>query len=163
MIVRPRTKADLDALAVIAADVQELDGYPVRYALDLRTFVEAPGAFAAWVAEDDRGVFGHVALNPRSSPPVMARVFDVLGHSQVGVVARLLVAPVARRTGIAAQLLRTAADDARARGLHPVLDVVATFEPPRALYEREGWRDVGTVLAVYDGFSVEEAVYLAPG
>ena len=45
-----------------------------------------------------------------------------------------------------------------------MLDVVATSEAPRRLYEREGWRDVGTVIAVFnDGFSVEEVVYLAPG
>ena len=165
VIVRPRTDDDLDALTVIAAEVQQRDGYPVRFSLDLRAFVETSGALAAWVAEDDRrAVVGHVALNPRSSPPVVARACEALGHDRIGVVARLIVVPAARRTGIAAVLLRTAADEARARGLHPVLDVVATSEAPRRLYEREGWRDVGTVLAVYgDGaFSVEEAVYVAP-
>ena len=163
MNIRPRQDRDLDELARIAAEVQELDGYPVSFPLDLRAFVETPEALGTWVAEDERGaVVGHVALNPRSSPPVVARVCEVLGHDRIGVVARLLVAPAARRQGVAAELLRTAADEARARGLHPVLDVVATFEAPRRLYRREGWRDVGTVLAVYDGFSVEEAVYLAP-
>jgi GNAT superfamily N-acetyltransferase len=164
VIVRPRLEEDLDALAIMAAEVQQRDGYPVRFSLDLRAFVETPGALAAWVAEDNRGaVVGHVALNPRSSPPVVARACEVLGHDRIGVVARLLVTPAARRTGIAAVLLRTAADDARARGLHPVLDVVATSEAPRRLYEREGWRHVGTVVAVFnEGFSVEEAVYVAP-
>ena len=164
MIIRSRTDDDLDALTDIATEVQRLDGYPVRFALDLRAFVETAGALDAWVAEDDDGaVVGHVAVNPRSSPAVMARVTEVLGHDRVGVVARLLVAPSARRAGVAVQLLRTAADAARDRGLHPVLDVVATSAGPRRLYEREGWRDVGTVLAVFtDGFSVDEAVYVAP-
>ena len=164
MIVRARTDDDLDALAVIAAEVQERDGYPVRWSLDLRKFVASAGALAAWVAVDEEGhVVGHVALNPRSSPAVMARAADVLGHDRVGVVARLIVAPAARRSGTAALLLRTAADDARRRGLHPILDVVAASLAPRSLYEREGWRDVGTVRAVFgDGFSVVEAVYVAP-
>ena len=164
MIVRPRTDDDLDALTAIAAEVQQLDGYPVRYSLDLRAFIESPDALAAWVAEDDAGaVVGHVALNPASSPPVMARACDVLGHDRIGVVARLFVSPRARRGGVAVSLLRTAAVAARERGLHPVLDVVATFEAPRALYEREGWRNVGTVVAEYgDDYAVEEVVYVAP-
>ena len=164
MIVRARTDDDLDALARIAAEVQRLDGYPVRFSLDLRAFVESAGALAAWVAVDGEGdVIGHVVLNARSSAAVMARATEVLGHDRVGVVARLLVAPTARRSGTAALLLRTAAADARRRGLHPILDVVATSAAPRALYEREGWRDVGTVRAVFgDGFSVDEAVYVAP-
>jgi GNAT superfamily N-acetyltransferase len=116
VIVPARTEEDLDALAMIATEVQHRAGYPVRFSLDLRAFVETSGALAAWVAEDDRGaVVGHVALNLRSSPPVVARVCEVLGHDRIGVVARLLVAPAARRTGIATQLLRTAADEARAR------------------------------------------------
>jgi GNAT superfamily N-acetyltransferase len=165
LIIRPRTDHDLDALARVAADVQRLDGYPVRWSLDLRAFVESAGALAAWVAvDDDSGdVVGHVALNPSSSPAVMARAIEVLGHDRVGVVARLIVAPAARRTGTAARLLRTAADDARRRGLHPILDVVATSAGPRALYAREGWRDVGVVRAVFsDSFSIDEAVYVAP-
>lgn len=163
MIVRARTDDDLDALAHIAAEVQNLDGYPVRRALDLRAFIESAGALAAWVAVDDGGdVVGHVALNARSSTAVMAHATEVLGHDRVGVVARLIVAPAARRSGTAALLLRTAADEARRRGLHPILDVVATSVAPRALYEREGWRDVGTVRAVFDDFSVDEAVYVAP-
>jgi GNAT superfamily N-acetyltransferase len=164
LIIRPRTDDDLDELERIAAEVQRLDGYPVRFPLDLRSFVATKDALAAWVVEDgDGAIVGHVALNPRSSAAVMARASEVLGHGRVAVVARLLVAPSARRAGLAARLLRVAADDARARGLHPILDVVASSAAPRALYEREGWRDAGTVVAVFgDGFSVEEAVYIAP-
>jgi hypothetical protein len=58
---------------------------------------------------------------------------------------------------------RSVAAATRQRGLHPVLDVVETFAAPRALHEREGWRDVGVVEAVFsEGFSVREVVYAAP-
>ena len=164
MIVRPRVATDLDALEPIAEESHRLDGYPVRGEIDMRAFIESAGALAAWVACDvDGAVIGNVVLNERSSPAVMAHAAEVLGHDRIAVVARLLVARSARRSGVAAALLRTAADDARARGLHPILDVVATSAGPRALYEREGWRDVGTVTAVFsDGFSIDETVYVAP-
>ena len=161
--VRQRNENDLDALAVMATEVQQRDGYPVTFPLDLRAFMETPDALAAWIAEDhNEAVVGHVALLPDGSPPVVTRAREVLGHDRIGVVARLVVAPQARSTGIAPLLLRTAADEARARGLHPVLDVVATNQAPRRLYEREGWRDIGNVVAVYGDYSVEEAVYVAP-
>lgn len=61
------------------------------------------------------------------------------------VVSRLFVAPQARGHGIGALLIGRAAEEARRRGLHPVLDVVTSDTAAAALYERLGWKLMATV------------------
>jgi len=82
---------------------------------------------------------------------------------QLGVVARLLVSPYARRQQIGRTLLNAASSEAASRGLWPILDVVTTFEAAVNLYESCGWARVGQVTFRFqDGSSVEEFVYLGP-
>ena len=82
---------------------------------------------------------------------------------QLGVVARLLVSPDARREGIGRTLLNRASGEATRRGLWPILDVVTTFEAAVNLYESCGWIQVGQVtFRFHDGGSVKEFVYLGP-
>lgn len=82
---------------------------------------------------------------------------------QLGVVARLLVSPDARREKIGRTLLNAASSEATSRGLWPILDVVTTFEAAVNLYERCGWVRVGRVtFRFHHGGSVEEFVYLGP-
>ena len=71
VIVRDRTEADLQACEDLARAVQSTDGYPHPSVGDLRAFLAAPDAIAAWVSEDADQVVGHVALHPTSSPEVM--------------------------------------------------------------------------------------------
>lgn len=163
MIVWPRVDEDLDALQRVAAAIQTRDGYPVRRPMDLRAFMQATDALAAWVALLDDEVVGHVALHRSSLPVVMARAAEVIGHARLAVVARLLVAPASRGAGVGRALLDRAADDARARGLHPILDVVADFAPARSLYESAGWVDAGAVTMRFgDDLEVVSHVYVAP-
>jgi GNAT superfamily N-acetyltransferase len=118
-----------------------------------------------WVAEEDSVLTGHVGLVPRSSQPVMdiaAAALD-LPASSLGVVARLFVAPQARRGGTGAALLEGAAGAARARGLSPVLDVVSDAHAAIALYEHLGWTRAGqATIRFSNGHSLDEYVYLAP-
>lgn len=65
--LRVRRESDLDACEHLAHVVHALDGYPPRCADDLRHFVSAPDALSAWVAQSEKGIVGHVALQPRSS------------------------------------------------------------------------------------------------
>jgi GNAT superfamily N-acetyltransferase len=82
---------------------------------------------------------------------------------RIGVVSRLMVSPSVRRSGVGRQLLRTAAAEAAGRGLTPALDVVTSYAAAIALYEREGWRRVGTItVAMPDGDPVDEYVYVGP-
>ena len=93
----------------------------------------------------------------------MASQALILPVDQLGVVARLMVSPDARREKIGRTLLNAASSEAIGRGLWPILDVVTTFEAAVHLYESCGWVRVGQVtFRFHDGGSVEEFVYLGP-
>jgi GNAT superfamily N-acetyltransferase len=165
LTVRGRVDSDVDGLVRLAAVVAETDGYPGRRPPDLRAFMSSSEAFAAWVAECDGSVAGHVALYPESFPVVMeaaARALQV-DRSALAVVARLVVDPTMRRRGVGRALLEAAAADARRRGLHPILDVVTHFYAAHALYRSCGWRNAGEVtLRFADGSTLQSYVFLAP-
>jgi hypothetical protein len=67
VIVRRRTEEDVDRCLQLARIVRDLDGYPPYLPTDLRGFIVTMDAAAAWVAERDGAVLGHVALHPRTS------------------------------------------------------------------------------------------------
>lgn len=155
----------MDELVRLALEVHESDGYPMYLPGDMRAFIATPDSLGAWVVLRDGAIAGHVALRPRSSDAVMAAAAAALGMAEenLAVVARLLVSPRHRRAGIGAALLERAAAEARARGLWPVLDVVAGHSAAVSLYERRGWLCAGRVRARWgSGPEVEELVYVAP-
>jgi GNAT superfamily N-acetyltransferase len=164
--IRPRTDADLDACELPATEVHRLDGYPPRLAHNLRTFLASPGALGAWIASLDGDIVGHVALHPSSSPEVMAVAQEATGagYEQFGVVARLLVAPAARRSGVATTLLDTAVTAARQQGRLPILDVASHLSAAIGLYQQSGWTRIGAAVVSIPGDEdpLEEFVYLAP-
>ncbi len=163
--VRRRTEADLDACVEMARVIHALDGYPAYLPTDLRTFLDSSEALAAWVAEDAGTVVGHVSLHRRSSAAVMDLAVRASHQppGRLGVVARLLVDPTARRAGVGRALLDRAASEARARHLRPVLDVATDMTAAIRLYESCGWTRAGEVTAHFpDGTSLDEFVYLAP-
>jgi GNAT superfamily N-acetyltransferase len=154
----------MDACVRLAEVVHERDGYPAYLATDLRTFLSAPDALAAWVAEAEGQIIGHVALHGRTIPAAMSIATDALTcpADQLGVVARLLVCPDVRRRGVGRALLEVATQEARTLGRWPVLDVSDQFEPAVALYEHSGWVRAGQVHLELDGQAIEELVYLGP-
>ena len=164
--LRVRTVPDLSACDQLARDVQTADGYPVEVPDgDFLGFMAVPDARGAWVAELDSNIVGHVALHRASSPAAMrlARATLEVSGSELGIVARLLVAPSARRLGIGRRLLEHAATEARDRGLAPILDVVSRHRDAIALYEKEGWTRLGsTHITLMNGKTVNEYVYAAP-
>ncbi|HVJ98753.1 MAG TPA: GNAT family N-acetyltransferase [Acidimicrobiia bacterium] len=165
-VLRARTAGDLSACAQLACEVHIVDGYPVEVpGGDFLAFVKGTDALGAWVAEIERNLVGHVALHRASSPAAMrlARSKLEVPASSLGIVARLLVAPSARRSGIGSRLLSVAANEARARGLAPILDVVSRHRDAIALYERENWTRLGsTHVTLMNGKTVDEYVYAAP-
>ena len=119
---------------------------------------------AAWVAELDGSIAGHVAL-------VRGMWFDCLLRATglpaeaLGGITRLYVDPAFRRLGLARALLEAAADSAVAHGLQPVLDVVADARPAIAPYEQAGWQLAGTQPATWvdpDGSTPTICCYVAP-
>ena len=165
MPVRERTDADLDDCVRLARVVHELDRYPVFLPDDLRRFITAPDALAAWVAELDGQIIGHVALRSSSSAAVVAMASEALKlpADRLGVVARLLVSPQHRRHGTGRSLLEVARRHAHVRGLWPILDVVTHQHGAIALYDKCGWTRAGQVTSRYgDDVVLDELVYLGP-
>jgi GNAT superfamily N-acetyltransferase len=166
LTIRPRAGDDMDALVELAATVQVADGYPGRRPLDLAAFLAASDAMGAWVAERQGAIVGHVALHRTSLPVVMERAAAHLGRpaSELAVVARLIVDPGSRRAGVGRALLTAAADEARRRGRHPILDVVTAYDAAVRLYEACGWHSTGEVeMRFRDGTTLQSFVYVAPG
>lgn len=164
--IRPRLSDDLDHLARVAREVHKADGYP-RYNPedDLIGFLEPPESIAAWVAVLDGDIVGQVSLHSASSTEVMALAVSELGVAvdKLGVVARLMVDPSSRGVGTGRILLETAEQGAVARGLVPILDVIERFVSAIALYERLGWRHLGSVrITMPDLTTINEHVYVAP-
>lgn len=179
--IRPREPGDLDALVHVAEQVHQLDGYPPYLPDgDLLGFLTSEEALASWVAVETpipgdeqttqamsakASVVGHIALNRWSSFEVLDLAETALGTGAGGlaVAARLMVAPHARRSGVAAKLLEVATQAGWALDRWPILDVVDHFAPAIALYERSGWSHLGTVeVALPDRTMLRERVYAAP-
>jgi GNAT superfamily N-acetyltransferase len=165
VLVRLRTEADEEECLRLAEAVRLADGYPVHVAGSLRDFLVSQDAIRAWVAVRGEEIVGHVALHRRSSDAVVEFASGQLDWpaDRLGVVARLLVAPDARRQGLGRLLLATAEQEALARGLRPVLDVVVTHRMAIQLYEACGWVRAGAVTSrLRDGTELEEIVYFGP-
>jgi GNAT superfamily N-acetyltransferase len=165
VLVRHRTEADEDECVRLAEAVRLADGYPAHVAGSLRDFLVSQDAICAWVAVAGEEIVGHVALHRRSSDAVVALASGQLDRpaNRLGVVARLLVAPDTRRQGLGRLLLSTAEQEALARGLRPILDVVITHRMAIQLYETCGWVRAGAVTSrLRDGAELEEIVYFGP-
>jgi GNAT superfamily N-acetyltransferase len=166
MPVRVRIDDDLDACERLVCAVHNHDGYPRRLPRDLRRFIVWRSLLCAWVAEGDGAIVGHVALHAAAAPEIMAlaRRMTAQTPDQFGVVARLLVSPVAPRTGLGRRLRLSAIENACERGLKPMLEVTADLEPAIRLYEDGGWVCAGKVQVYWrstDEF-VEELLHIAP-
>ncbi|WP_109000736.1 GNAT family N-acetyltransferase [Streptomyces rishiriensis] len=144
--VRPRRPADLDGCVAALALVHAHSGYPVDWPEQPAAWLTPDALLAGWAAELDGQVVGHVALCAPGEGDAAAALWSARpGRPAPAVISRLYVSPAARGHGVGAALLDRAVGTARARGLHPVLDVVAA-DPASAFYERLGWRSLGTAV-----------------
>ena len=151
-------------MVALAHTVHQVDGYPYWLPGSMRDFLAPPDALGAWVAEADGEVVGHVALHPSTSQDAIDFVVARTGWSaaDLGVIARLLVAPHARGRGLGRALLTTATDTATSLGRHAVLDVATEYAPAITLYESCGWHRLGTVhVHLPDVGSLDEHLYVA--
>jgi len=132
----------------MARRVRDVDGYPeYLHDDDFDRFLFRPEVLAAWVAESDGQIAGHVALHLRTTSEAMALASVHLDRPQdeVAAVARLLVDPAHRRRGIAGALLDAATAEAVRLGHPPIIDVATHYAAAIALYEANGWVRVGEV------------------
>jgi len=107
---------------------------------DPRAWLEGPDVLDAWVAERDGDVVGHVALLRPCTDVVRWR--EITGHlvDDVAVVGMLFVRPRYRGRGIGTAMVQAAADEARARGLVAVNEVVGPAPLPHVHPPGDGWR-----------------------
>lgn len=144
--VRPRVEIDLDACVRVLSEVHERDGYPVNWPEDPAGWLAGPTQIGAWVSELDGRLVGHLALasaGPDDLAPALWSSRPGTSAARTAVVSRLYVSPAARGHGIGGLLMSQAVREAKERGLHPVLDVVASDIAAAALYERLGWTLLG--------------------
>ncbi|MEU3374787.1 GNAT family N-acetyltransferase [Streptomyces sp. NPDC006711] len=145
---RQRKDRDLGDCVRVLAEVHEQDGYPVNWPDLPEAWLTPPLLIASWVAELNGRVAGHIGLSRSDAGDAAPGLWSVragVGTDATAVVNRLFVAPWARGHGIGALLMARAATEAQDRGLHPVLDVVASDTAAAALYDRLGWQLLATV------------------
>lgn len=140
------------------------DGYP-RYRHDWAQFLASPSETAAWVAELDGEIVGHVAVHQSGDEPTFPLARQATGRppERLGVLARLMISPRARRRGLARGLIETATAYADEHDLRLVLDVLQETGDAIQLYERLGWRRLGELILPLDGWpDLQLWVYLSP-
>lgn len=165
VMIRDRSPGDREALQAIALETHRSDGYPKYLPEDLGSFIIHAGALGAWVAISNGHVVGHVALHLRSAQQVTDVAVSATGldEDRIAMVARLFVAPAARRQGVGRTLLERATDEAMRLGRRAVLDVVEEHRAAIALYEDCGWTLLGRVnWSLPGGLGLRELVYLSP-
>lgn len=138
------------------AEQQPVSRYPFRWPLPFPTeeFIARPHELAAFVAEFDGEVVGHVcvqsvqgqALTHAHDDDALDRAWS-RGHGrpvdELATVSALFTALSARGEGAGGALLDTAVDWIRDEGLAPCLDVVPAHTIALQVYEARGWTRVG--------------------
>ena len=146
VLVRGRTADDLPALVEVLAEQQFSSSFPLRWPLPfpVEQFLVRPHERAAWVAEVDGQVVGHVSvIGPDAE---LAPVFvEAVGTDRLAMVAVLFVGLTTLGLGVGARLHDVAVAWIREAGLVPVLDVVPTHDRAVQFYRRRGWREIGSV------------------
>lgn len=164
MPIRPRQPADLDACVAILRRVHDHSGYPARWPADPAPWLSPAGQIAAWVAERDSAVVGHVGLAQSDPHPDLIQAAGAPA-SRLTEITRLFVDPAVRGAGLGGELLAAASAHAVASGLRPVLEVVDDAGSAIALYERSGWQLIGTGTAAWttpDGAHPVMRFYVSP-
>lgn len=108
-----------------------------------RDWIDGPDVLAAYVAERDGEVVGHVAVTGVGvEGPSGLRWREITGHptSDLAGVAQLFVRPSFRGQGIGRALVDAALADIRSRGLVPVLEVVTHSSAAPTYAYGHGWR-----------------------
>ena len=133
--ILPATLHDLDALTPLFDGYRQFYGQPANPALARGFLGErlAQQQSVILLARDDRGAgIGFTQLYP---------LFSSVRAVRTWLLNDLFVLPQARRQGVAAALLTTAAAHARAAGVASLsLSTARDNAPAQALYESLGWQ-----------------------
>ena len=165
--IRARATADLDAVAAALVEVHRTDGYPVEGVDDPHAWLVDSNQLAVWVAELDGRTVGHVALSepqPGDAAAILWNDDPDNSGEPPAVLGRLFVLRDARGHALGEQLVQTATEYAQQHGRRLVLDVMTKDAAATRLYERLGWRRIGTTK--HDdghGNAIDAYCYVSPG
>jgi ribosomal protein S18 acetylase RimI-like enzyme len=163
--IRPRRDSDIPEATKALVKVHERDGYPVEGVGEPESWLTPPDLLKAWVAELDGRIVGHVALSHPSGEDAVALWQEQSGasESEVAVLARLFVAPEARRMALGRRLTQAAMEYATEEDLRLVLDVMTKDTSAMRLYEALGWQRIGTSKHAYgEGQQTDAICYVSP-
>jgi len=161
--LRPRLATDLPACVEALIQVHRADGYPSRWPSDPAAWLSPPNLLAAWVADGDVAIVGHVVIAAANDGSLGAATGRAVDHLLS--VERLFIAPSARRAGLARALLFEAASLAEHENKGLVLEVVDDASAAVALYEGLGWHLIGRRPASWTTVAGQQPVlrlYAAP-
>ena len=148
-VLRERVPGDVPGLARLLLEQQPLSGYPVRAPLPFpaEEFVARRTDEAAWVAEVDGVLAGHVSVARVSPSPLADRFCAVTGcrRSALAELSTLFVGRDHAGRGLGGLLHDTALAWMVAGGQQPVLEVVDHPGGVRGMYARRGWVEVDRV------------------
>ncbi|KZF08859.1 MULTISPECIES: GNAT family N-acetyltransferase [unclassified Rhodococcus (in: high G+C Gram-positive bacteria)] len=166
--VRPRRHGDLTTLLPILQRAHELHRYPVRAAAVRADWLAPPNELAAWVAESDDAVVGHVALHSTAAPGTDPGADDAsaqwrratgVAADRLAVVSRLVTDGSVPGSGTT--LLAHAIDAARDAGRVAVL-LVEPSSAALGFYRRRGWQQIGTSAQQWGEYRVDAVLMVAP-
>ncbi len=168
LLTRARVAADLDVLVPLLLRVHLAEGYPVRreaVSAAWLTSSEKPGVaprpeLGGWVAEESERVLGHVGLHPPGEP-CLAIWTAATGRDAAGIAVLSRLFTDRTVAGAGSALIFRAVNEARLRGLAPVLEVDST-SPAYAFYLRRGWTEAGRAPQQWGPRLVDSAALLAP-
>ncbi|MFD4725097.1 GNAT family N-acetyltransferase [Streptomyces seoulensis] len=162
-IIRPFEDADLPDAAAALVEIHRSDGYPVEGVDQPERWLRSESVLAAWVAEEDGRIVGHVALMRPHGEDAVALWVQQSGDDNVAVLARLFVLKESRRRAVGEDLMKAAMHYARTRGLRLVLDVMTKDVAAIRLYERLGWLKIGEAAHHYgDGQQINALCFASP-
>lgn len=163
--IRVRADNDLPACAHALVQVHASDGYPVEGVADPVAWLTPPGLLSSWVAEVDGAVVGHVSVSePRGEDAVTKWIEQAsVTEAEVAVLGRLFVLSQARGHSLGEGLTRAAMAHGYEVGRRLVLDVMKKDRAATRLYERLGWRRIGTTTHTFNGAAgVPAYCYVSP-
>lgn len=141
--VRPRRRRDLPTCTRLMHRAFFEGQFPGTRRNAPREWIDGPEVLAAYVAERDGEIVGHVAVTQVGlDGPAGLRWREVTGHpvADLAGVGQLFVRPSFRGQGVGRSLVDAAIADIRSRGLVPVLEVVTHESLAPAYAHDHGWR-----------------------
>lgn len=146
--IRERERGHLAAAAAALVAVHASDGYPVEGVDDPHAWLCPPGLLAAWVALVDDTVVGHALVTTPKPGDAAVEAWTAQGGelSRIVVGGRLFVAPAGRSHNLGTRLAQTLTDWAASEGYDLVGDVMEKDKAALRIYERIGWRRIGTTM-----------------